>query len=825
MSIASPSLPSTSIISVSTPSASLSSANLGTLSSTRASSLAGSSSAAVGASAGTTSALTSATLSFLAAGASAPAIVPIPSASLTPSPAAPSSPNATPPLFQCPADNGKVVSAAGQTFQIRCGVSIGLRLAIPRLFGSGDNDIGLCLGTCVLLGASGAGLDLNLANQNNCQCFTESTDLVVDPSKVAAVLIPSSAVPTLAVRLTLSLPFPTATPSVSGSGTAVERAGNLFANGFAISKSKHTECQSAAVATFPRLVKYLSAHQSWLAFVKPADSVYTHDPSIYADSFFKFAHHQCANKHPFCLSRTALVDSAERLSPSTVGTNHQCAKSISIDRIAFGLSTDRQLALVERSVRQRSKLDSPDSAAFSKRSFCQRPKLTCTIRAIVVERSVHQRTIAFCSEPPQLKHRFSQPAIAECFSTQLVRPLCWLANSEYWVTVSSFRAFERTRSYYTVTFRVSPFVQRTIAQHSSPNPVYGHILRLGTIHFRLSTWAYSTTTTFCDRGRSFVVGTFDVCSFTIGAFDICLFAVGAFTVGAFVIGAFDICPFDICPFDICPFDICPFDICPFDICPFDVCLFTVSPLTVGAFVVGADPFRVFTIRSFVEPSEPECRASYRLSPWPESITTECGSSKHLQPKLEYPVRITSGPDIPFGPNCGNSELLTRAKPQRRCSKYIDSKRLSPESLGSKSIGSKSTSPKPFDPKPFAFKPIGFKPIGFKPIDSKLVGSKPAGSKSFSSKPFSPKLFTFDAVSTKSLSTESLSSKPFRTQLVSSKPVSPKPVSPKPVSPKPVRSKPIGPESFNTLYPAHSFRTESSHGSTQPFPAKSFCAEH
>ncbi|GME28147.1 hypothetical protein GTA08_BOTSDO01081 [Neofusicoccum parvum] len=217
------------------------------------------------------------------------------------SPTAPSSPNATPPLFQCPADNGKVVSAAGQTFQIRCGVSIGLRLAVPRLFDSGNNDIALCLGTCVLLGTFGAGLDLNLANQNNCQCYTESTDLVVDPSKVAAVLIPNSAVPTLAVRLTLSLPFPTATPS--------------------------------------------------LAFVKLAESVSTHDPSIYADSFFKLAHHQRANKHPFCLSRTALFDSAERLSSCLVGTNDQCAKSISIDRIAFGLSTDCQLALVERSVR------------------------------------------------------------------------------------------------------------------------------------------------------------------------------------------------------------------------------------------------------------------------------------------------------------------------------------------------------------------------------------------------------------------------------------------------------------------------------------------
>ncbi|GME63675.1 hypothetical protein GTA08_BOTSDO01081 [Neofusicoccum parvum] len=255
------------------------------------------------------------------------------------SPTAPSSPNATPPLFQCPADNGKVVSAAGQTFQIRCGVSIGLRLAVPRLFDSGNNDIALCLGTCVLIGTFGAGLDLNLANQNNCQCYTESTDLVVDPSKVAAVLIPNSAVPTLAVRLTLTF------------AAAVERAGNFVTDGFAIPKSKHTECQSTIVATFPRLIKYLSAHQSWLAFVKLAESVSTHDPSIYADSFFKLAHHQRANKHPFCLSRTALFDSAERLSSCLVGTNDQCAKSISIDRIAFGLSTDCQLALVERSVR------------------------------------------------------------------------------------------------------------------------------------------------------------------------------------------------------------------------------------------------------------------------------------------------------------------------------------------------------------------------------------------------------------------------------------------------------------------------------------------
>ncbi|KKY16630.1 hypothetical protein UCDDS831_g06878 [Diplodia seriata] len=81
------------------------------------------------------------------------------------------------------------------TFQIRCGISIGLRLAIPRLLSSNGNDIGACLGSCVLLGYGGAGLNLDLTNQNNCQCYTESTDLVVDPSAVAAVLIPSVAVP------------------------------------------------------------------------------------------------------------------------------------------------------------------------------------------------------------------------------------------------------------------------------------------------------------------------------------------------------------------------------------------------------------------------------------------------------------------------------------------------------------------------------------------------------------------------------------------------------------------------------------------------------
>ncbi|KAF4313162.1 hypothetical protein GTA08_BOTSDO01081 [Botryosphaeria dothidea] len=128
-------------------------------------------------------------------GASAPTIISVPTSGLSsvvvPSGTAPGAPDATPPSFFCPADDGKIVTVGGLTFQIRCGVSIGLRLAVPRLFGSGGDDIGLCLGTCVLLGYAGAGINLDLTNQNNCQCYTQSTDLVVDPSKIAAVLIPT----------------------------------------------------------------------------------------------------------------------------------------------------------------------------------------------------------------------------------------------------------------------------------------------------------------------------------------------------------------------------------------------------------------------------------------------------------------------------------------------------------------------------------------------------------------------------------------------------------------------------------------------------------